>query len=129
MVMASPGDRASMAALYDSGSRLVVSEGKDVNETSRLLYTAEMFLWRCSPEEGKNEPAKAAVNYWDLHRYIRIAGNLVPDVPTILRFPTFPLLLRSKRVRPTTPIFLSEPDMPPPTKPVVYSPVPTWLLP
>ena len=65
MVMASPRDRASMAALYDSGSRLVVSEGKDVNDTSRLLYTAEMFPWRCSPEEGKIEPAKAAVNYWD----------------------------------------------------------------
>ena len=37
MVMASPGDRASMAALYDSGSRVVVSEGNDANETSRLL--------------------------------------------------------------------------------------------
>lgn len=37
MVIASPGDRASMAALYDSGSRAVVSEGKDANDTSRLL--------------------------------------------------------------------------------------------
>jgi len=27
---------------------------------------------------------------------------------------------------PTTPIFLSEPEAPPPTKPVVYSPVPTF---
>jgi hypothetical protein len=31
---------------------------------------------------------------------------------------------RSKRLSPTTPTFLSEPDAPPPTKPVVYSPVP-----
>ena len=37
MVMASPGDRASMAALYDSGSRVVVSEGKEAKDTSRLL--------------------------------------------------------------------------------------------
>lgn len=63
MVMASPGDRASMAALYDSGSRVVASEGKDSNETSRLLKTAEMFFWRCSPEHGRNEPTETAVNH------------------------------------------------------------------
>lgn len=56
---------------------------------------------------------------------IRIAGNLLPDVPTILSFPTFPRRLKSNIVKPTTPTFLSEPDIPPPTKPVVYSPVPT----
>jgi len=28
-------------------------------------------------------------------------------------------------VRPTTPTFLSDPEAPPPTNPVVYSPVPT----
>lgn len=43
----------------------------------------------------------------------------------MLKLPTFPRRLRSKRVRPTTPTFLSDPDAPPPTKPVVYSPVPT----
>ena len=56
---------------------------------------------------------------------LRMAGNLVPVVPHMLSLPTFPRLLRSNRVRATTPIFLSDPDIPPPTKPVVYSPVPT----
>lgn len=55
-----------------------------------------------------------------------MAGNFGPDTPTMLRFPTFPRLRRSKSVRPTTPTFLSEPDAPPSTKPVVYSPVPTY---
>lgn len=41
------------------------------------------------------------------------------------RLPNLPRRRRSKRVRPTTPTFLSLPDAPPPTKPVVYSPVPT----
>lgn len=58
-------------------------------------------------------------------RYVRIAGNLCPDVPTIESFPTFPRRRKSNKVRPTTPTFLSDPDAPPPTKPVVYSPVPT----
>lgn len=56
-----------------------------------------------------------------------MAGYFLPDVPTMLNLPTFPRLRRSKRVSPTTPTFLSEPDMPPPTNPVVYSPVPTWF--
>lgn len=56
---------------------------------------------------------------------LRIAGYLFPDVPTMLNLPTFPRRRRSKSERPTTPTFLSEPDIPPPTKPVVYSPVPT----
>lgn len=54
-----------------------------------------------------------------------MAGNLVPLVPTIPKLPTLPLRRRSNSVRPTTPTFLSEPEAPPPTKPVVYSPVPT----
>lgn len=37
MVMASPGDRALMAVLYDSGSRVVVLEGKEAKDTSRSL--------------------------------------------------------------------------------------------
>ena len=37
MVIASPGDKALMASLYDSGSRVVVSEGKEAKDTSRLL--------------------------------------------------------------------------------------------
>ena len=41
---------------------------------------------------------------------VRIAGDFVPDVPTILSFRALPLRRKSKRVRPTTPIFLSEPD-------------------
>ena len=55
-----------------------------------------------------------------------MAGYFVPDVPTMLKLPTLPLRRKSNRVNPTTPTFLSEPDMSPPTKPVVYSPVPTW---
>jgi hypothetical protein len=43
----------------------------------------------------------------------------------MLNFPTFPRRRKSNMVRPTTPTFLSEPEAPPPTKPVVYSPVPT----
>ena len=57
--------------------------------------------------------------------HARIAGYLDPDVPTMLSFPTFPRRRKSNIVRPTTPTFLSEPEAPPPTKPVVYSPVPT----
>jgi len=38
---------------------------------------------------------------------------------------TLPRRRRSKSTRATTPIFLSEVDCVPPTKPVVYSPVPT----
>ena len=56
---------------------------------------------------------------------LRMARNLVPIVPHILSVPTFPRLLRSNRVRATTPIFLSDPEIPPPEKPVVYSPVST----
>jgi hypothetical protein len=55
----------------------------------------------------------------------RIAGNLPPDTPTMESLPTFPRRRRSKRVSPTTPTFLSDLDAPPPTNPVVYSPVPT----
>jgi hypothetical protein len=55
----------------------------------------------------------------------RIAGNLPPETPTMDRSPTLPRLRRSKRVNPTTPTFLSDLEAPPPTKPVVYSPVPT----
>lgn len=57
---------------------------------------------------------------------LRIAGNLFPDTPTMLSLPTLPRRRRSNSVKATTPTFLSEPDMPPPTKPVVYSPVPIW---
>lgn len=56
----------------------------------------------------------------------RIAGNLPPDVPTMDSLPTLPRLRRSNSVRPTTPTFLSDLEAPPPTNPVVYSPVPTW---
>lgn len=56
---------------------------------------------------------------------IRIAGNFPPDVPTMDNFPTFPRRRRSNSVNPTTPTFLSDPEAPPPTNPVVYSPVPT----
>lgn len=54
-----------------------------------------------------------------------MAGYFEPETPTIDSFPTFPLLLKSNMVSPTTPTFLSEPEAPPPTNPVVYSPVPT----
>lgn len=56
---------------------------------------------------------------------IRIAGNFPPDVPTIDNLSTFPRLRRSNKESPTTPTLLSDPEAPPPTKPVVYSPVPT----
>jgi hypothetical protein len=74
----------------------------------------EVFAWRRSVTgiggEGEDE---------------RMAGYLFPDVPTMLNFPTLPRRRRSNMVNPTTPTFLSDPDAPPPTKPVVYSPVPT----
>ena len=54
-----------------------------------------------------------------------MAGNLVPETPAIERLETLPRRRRSKSTRATTPIFLSEVDWAPPTKPVVYSPVPT----
>lgn len=59
-----------------------------------------------------------------LGRFVRMAGNLVPLTPTMPSFSTLPRRRRSKRVRPTTPTFLSEAEPPVPTKPVVYSPVP-----
>lgn len=71
-----------------------------------------------------NSPWNGAIGKMNVANVL-MAGNFVPDTPTMLRFPTFPRLLRSKSVRPTTPTFLSDPDAPPPTKPVVYSPVPT----
>jgi hypothetical protein len=58
----------------------------------------------------------------------RIPGNFFPDTPTMLKSPTLPRRRRSNSVRPTTPTFLSEPEAPPPTNPVVYSPVPTYIL-
>jgi hypothetical protein len=54
-----------------------------------------------------------------------MAGRLVPDVPSVPSLPTFPRLRRPNRLSPTTPTFLSDPNMPPPTKTVVDSPVPT----
>lgn len=123
IVIAEPGSRLSIAALYASGSTLS-SEGKDSKETSRPLYASLMFLCKCCSiydcqwcilplrfSSGKD---------------LLIAGNLDPFTPTMLSLPTFPLRRRSKSVNPTTPTFLSEVDAPPPTKPVVYSPVPTY---
>ena len=69
-------------------------------------------------EEEEEEEANGGKN-------ARIAGYLLPDVPTIDNFPTFPRRRRSNIVNPTTPTFLSDPEAPVPTKPVVYSPVPT----
>jgi hypothetical protein len=43
---------------------------------------------------------------------------------TYPNLPTFPRRRRSNSVNPTTPTFLSDVEAPPPTKPVVYSPVP-----
>jgi hypothetical protein len=59
---------------------------------------------------------------------LRMAGNLPPETPTMDRSPTLPRLRRSKRVNPTTPTFLSDLEAPPPTNPVVYSPVPTCAV-
>lgn len=56
----------------------------------------------------------------------RMAGNFFPLTPAMPSLPTLPLRRRSNIDRPTTPTFLSEPEAPPPTKPVVYSPVPIW---
>lgn len=81
-----------------------------------------MFLSRCSPGNVRTEQS------YGFGWHSRIAGNLLPEVPTILSFPTLPRLLRSNMVKPTTPTFLSDPEAPPPTKPVVYSPVPTCVL-
>lgn len=61
-------------------------------------------------------------------QHLRMPANFLPDTPTMLRSPTLPRRRRSNMVRPTTPTFLSEPEAPPPTKPVVYSPVPTWIF-
>jgi hypothetical protein len=63
-----------------------------------------------------------------LRRNLRIAGNLVPLTPAMPSWLTLPRRRRSNRVRPTTPTFLSEPEAPVPTKPVVYSPVPIFYL-
>lgn len=60
--------------------------------------------------------------------FLRIAGNLPPDAPTMDSWPTLPRRLRSNRVKATTPTFLSDAEALPPTKPVVYSPEPTWRM-
>jgi hypothetical protein len=82
-----------------------------------------MFLWRCSPVQG-NQCQGHQIKLQACS--LRIAGNFVPLTPTIPSLPTLPLRRRSNKVSPTTPTFLSEPEAPPPTKPVVYSPVPTF---
>jgi hypothetical protein len=79
---------------------------------------AKMLAW----------PVSKASGVWirDTGRVaLRMPGNLRPETPTMLSLPTLPRRRRSKRVKPTTPTFLSEPEAAPPTKPVVYSPVPT----
>jgi hypothetical protein len=118
-ILALPFGRASIAALYASGS-VFPSLGNSSNETSRPLYASDMFFCRCSPmhHEYPRPISSRAPNS-------RIAGNLPPETPTMDSFPTFPRLRRSNRVSPTTPTFLSDFDAPPPTNPVVYSPVPT----
>jgi hypothetical protein len=119
-LLALPFGRASIAALYASGS-VFPSLGYSSNDTSRPLYASEMFFCRCSPmhHEFPRLFSQGACNS-------RIAGNLPPETPTMDSFPTLPRLRRSNSVKPTTPTFLSDLDAPPPTNPVVYSPVPTW---
>lgn len=73
-----------------------------------LLYTSQSFFFQ-----------------FDDEKYELIAGNFRPDTPTMLNLPTLPRRRKSNMVSPTTPTFLSDPEAPPPTKPVVYSPVPT----
>ena len=80
-----------------------------------------MFLCRCSP--GNRQLGLGVLS--EEESDIRIAGYFVPLVPTMESCPTFPRRRRSNIVRPTTPTFLSLPEAPPPTNPVVYSPVPT----
>lgn len=85
-----------------------------------------MFWWRCSPVEAVSQMPSCAPSSFVMG--LRIAGYFVPLTPTIPRLPTLPLRRRSNKVSPTTPTFLSEPEAPVPTKPVVYSPVPTFPL-
>lgn len=119
-LLALPFGRASIAVLYDSGS-VFPSFGNSSKDTSRPLYASEMFFCKCSPMYHEHSrPMRGEA------RDSRIAGNLPPETPTIDSFPTLPRLRRSNSVRPTTPTFLSDLDAPPPTNPVVYSPVPTW---
>ena len=83
----------------------------------------EMFAWISLSALLSSCPA-----LWGLsceRRGVRMAGYFDPEVPTIDSFPTFPRRRKSNIVKPTTPTFLSEPEAPPPTNPVVYSPVPT----
>ena len=119
-LLALPFGSASMAVLYASGS-VLPSLGYSSKDTSRPLYASEMFFCKCSPMHHEHSRPMR-----DKARDSRIAGNLPPETPTIESFPTFPRLRRSNRVRPTTPTFLSDLEAPPPTNPVVYSPVPTW---
>lgn len=118
--LALPFGSASIAVLNASGS-VLPSLGNSSKDTSNPLYASEMFFCRCSPAQDQHY---AAVK--KQLRDPRIAGNLPPETPTMDSLPTLPRLRRSNSVRPTTPTFLSEVDAPPPTKPVVYSPVPTY---
>ncbi len=79
-----------------------------------------MFFLRCSRIAGNLSRGQTGIE-----GTVWVMPHLLPDVPTIDNLPTFPRLRRSNSVKPTTPTFLSLPDIPPPTKPVVYSPVPT----
>ncbi|PHH86529.1 hypothetical protein CDD83_10107 [Cordyceps sp. RAO-2017] len=102
-VTASPGASAAMAASYARPSRPHPSSGNEAKPVSSPLYRRPIRSARCA----------------------RIAGNLVPSTPAMLSRPTLPRRRRSNSVSATTPAFLSEAEGPPPTKPVVYSPVPT----
>lgn len=78
----------------------------------------EVGAWAGSQTDGRAGGGRA----------VRMAGNFLPLTPAMARWPTLARRRRSKRVRPTTPTFLSEPEAPPPTKPVVYSPVPIYAM-
>lgn len=86
------------------------------------------ILARCCGRDARLEVGSACLLCLlagSLLIHVRMPGNFLPETPTMLKSPTLPRRRRSNRVRPTTPTFLSEPDAAPPTKPVVYSPVPT----
>lgn len=107
--------------------RVVVREGikRGVQVVVDLLNVLiEMLPWltlaRGSLDVGKQGMEDVG------QLYSRMAGNFFPLTPAMPNLPTLPLLRRSNMDRPTTPTFLSEPEAPPPTKPVVYSPVPIW---
>mmetsp|Transcript_13419 Transcript_13419/g.37110 ORF Transcript_13419/g.37110 Transcript_13419/m.37110 type:complete len:209 (+) Transcript_13419:934-1560(+) len=98
----SPGWKLSAAGRKDCGSTTPSLGNVSMTEGSMPSYTSPITRFMCA----------------------RISGSFLPFTPHMPSRPSLPRERRSRQTRPTMPVDLSEFAALPPTKPVVYSPVP-----